>query len=93
MGPLGVLWEPGWILDDFEIVLGGILGSKIEVFGVVFGEILKTYDFRNIAPRVHETLVFEAHGFKIRSKTEAERREETGSETGGFWEAQMRAKN
>ena len=65
--------------------MGAIFGSKINVFGIVFAEILKTYDFRNIAPRVHESHVFEDYGVKIRSKMEAKRKEETGSETGGFW--------
>ena len=81
---LGVLWEPGQICDDFGVVLGGILGSKIKVCGILFVTILRTCDFRNIAPRVGETLVSEVYGVKIRPKTEAERREKTGSKTGGF---------
>ena len=35
-GPVGVLWEPGSILVDLGVVLGGTLGSKIDVFGIIF---------------------------------------------------------
>ena len=80
-----VLWELGRIFDDFFVVLGAILGSKIDVFGTVFEELLKTYDFRNIAPHAGEKLVLKVHEVKLPPKTEAKRREETGFETGGFW--------
>ena len=86
-GLLGVLWEPGSILIDFlGLFWESFWAPKSMCFFYLFWECLRTFLFWNIARRAGETLVLEGQGIKIRSKTEAERREEAGSETGGFWD-------
>ena len=57
---LGILWAPGWIWDDSGTVSGGLLGSKINVFGKTFDEFWKNMDSWKVARRRTERLVLEA---------------------------------